>query len=213
MAQSLGKIAQAKWRKHKHTTFNCIHLVNDWLWSHPCKELVEYHQSQFHPQPHHECSQVTIASLLLLCQAWSQQSDQPPNLAFQQIEWTVTSSSPFLQHWSNSTPHCLAHANYMGPAGRPTVQFTIQTHQASPGVQIPLRSEILSSNGCHMQQFQPFDPTCCNHKDCNTTQQSHLWRHQTCTNNHLNALGSTMIAPFTKGAQSCVLLGVLLAPY
>jgi hypothetical protein len=45
-----GKIAQAKERKHKHTTFNCIHLVDDWLQSHPYKKLVEYHQSQFHCQ-------------------------------------------------------------------------------------------------------------------------------------------------------------------
>ena len=45
---SLGKIAQAIEKKHKHITFNCIHLVDDWLQSHPSKKLVEYHQSQFH---------------------------------------------------------------------------------------------------------------------------------------------------------------------
>jgi hypothetical protein len=51
LEQSLGKIAQAKERKHKQTTFNCIHWVDDWLLSHPCKKLVGYHQSQFHHQP------------------------------------------------------------------------------------------------------------------------------------------------------------------
>jgi len=51
LEQSLGKIAQAKERKYKHTTFNCIHLVDDWLQSHPSKKIVEYHQSQFHRQP------------------------------------------------------------------------------------------------------------------------------------------------------------------
>jgi len=38
LEQSLGKIAQAKERKHKHTTFNCIHLVDDWLQSDPSKK-------------------------------------------------------------------------------------------------------------------------------------------------------------------------------
>jgi hypothetical protein len=51
LEQSLGKIAQAKERKHKHTTFNCIHWIDDWLQSHPCEKLVEYHQLQFHRQP------------------------------------------------------------------------------------------------------------------------------------------------------------------
>ncbi len=153
MEQRLSKIAQVKQREHKQTTFNCIHSVNDWLWSHSCKELVEYHQSQFHHQPHHECSQVTIAPLLILCQGWSQQREQPTNLVFQQVEWTVTSSSHPCNIGPTVHPTAYPMKNSMDPAGRPTVQPTIQTHQASPGVQTPLRSEMLSSNGCHMQQL------------------------------------------------------------
>jgi len=41
----------------------------------------------------HECHQVLTASKPLLCHGQSQQSGQPPILAFKQVEGTVTSSS------------------------------------------------------------------------------------------------------------------------
>ncbi len=92
-----------------------LHSFGRWLVViSPMQKLVEYQQSQFRQKPHHECSQVTIDSLLLLCRGWSQKRDQPPNLALQLVEWKVTSSSPFLQHWSDSTPHCLAHEKLHG---------------------------------------------------------------------------------------------------
>jgi hypothetical protein len=85
LEQSLGKIAQAKERKHKHTTFNCIHWIDDWLQSHPCKKLVEFTNPNSIVNCH-ECHQVLTASKPLSCHGQSQQKGQPPILAFKQVE-------------------------------------------------------------------------------------------------------------------------------
>ncbi len=65
---------------------------------------------------------------------------------------------------------------------------------------------------CNCKSFQPFDPTFCNHKGCNTTQQLHLWKQRTCTNNCPNALGQLWLHPSQKVPNLVFFLGYSWCP-
>jgi hypothetical protein len=85
LEQSLGKIAQAKERKYKQPTFNCIHWIDEWLQSHPLKNSWSI-TNRNSIVNRHECHQVLTASEPLFCHGQSQQRGQPPILAFKHVE-------------------------------------------------------------------------------------------------------------------------------